>query len=61
MRDHAEERRRPPHRQLLLLGQRHGRQLHRPVGKQDHVLHRVRLWTRNLILIKHDFSHKIKL
>lgn len=45
VRDHAEERCRSAHGQLVLLGQRHRRQLHRQVGKQNHVLHSLRIRT----------------
>ena len=46
--DHAEEWGRPPHGQFVLLGQLHRRQLHGQVGKQDHVLHCLRLWPGDL-------------
>lgn len=36
---YAEEWRRSPYCQLLLLGQHNRRQLHRQMGEQDHVLH----------------------
>ena len=51
MRDNAEERRGAPHGELVLLGQLDGRQLHRQVGEQDHVLHRLRLRARYLTLL----------
>ena len=59
MRDHAEERSWAPHGELMLLGQLYGRQLHREVGKQDDVLHRVRLRARHLtedVSLQHFFS-----
>ena len=46
--DNAEERGGPAHCQLLFLGQRDGRILHRQVGEQNHVLHRLRLRTGNI-------------
>ncbi|KAL1374750.1 hypothetical protein pipiens_020157, partial [Culex pipiens pipiens] len=42
--DHAEERRRSAHGQLLLLEQRNGRLLYGALGEQDDVLHRVGVW-----------------
>lgn len=46
--DHAEERRRSAHGQLLLLEQRNGRILYGALGEQDDVLHRVRVWAVDL-------------
>ena len=48
--DHAEEWGWATHGELVLLGQLHGRQLHRQVGEQDDVLHRVRLRARHLMI-----------
>ena len=58
--DHAKERSWAPHSELLLLGQLHGRQLHREVGKQDDVLHRICLRARHLtedLPSQHFFSY----
>lgn len=49
--DHAEERRRSAHGQLLLLEQRNGRLLHGALGEQDDVLHRVGVWAVDLRII----------
>jgi len=45
---HAEERRRITHGVVLFLGQRHGWLVHRQMGKQNYVLHCLRLWTANM-------------
>ena len=44
----GEDRLRPDRGLLLLLGQRDGRELHREVGEQDHVLHCQCLRTGNV-------------
>ena len=46
---YAEERRRSTYGKLVLLGQHDGWQLHRAMGEQNHVLHRLRLWPFALI------------
>lgn len=48
LRDHAEERGRAAHVELLLLGQLDRRQPDGAVGEQEHVLHSHRLWRGHL-------------
>lgn len=49
VRHHGKERRRPSHCDVVLLGQHNRWELHCEMGKQDHVLHSLSLWSGHLV------------